>query len=215
MQKLFSPDSGFMRGLSRAADLVILNILFLVCCIPVVTVGPAVTALYTVVFAMGTSRESGTVIPYFRAFRENFKTAVLVWLVLLAVGVLLALDVTLAAKLGGVLASVNVVFWILLILEWMAGCIVFPMMSLFQNTVKGTIRSGLVIALGQLPRTLAVSLLWALPWIVLARMPLTFFNAAFIWIAVYFAAAAYFSSLLLRKVFAPFLPEDAFEEDTV
>ncbi|MCI6435817.1 MAG: YesL family protein, partial [Clostridiales bacterium] len=70
MGAFFSPDSKFMQAMARIADLVILNLLFLVSCIPLVTIGAASAALYTVCFRFGTDREQGVCRSYFRAFRE-------------------------------------------------------------------------------------------------------------------------------------------------
>lgn len=84
MDTLFNPNSRVMRAMAMGADLVILNMMFLVCCIPVVTIGPAVTALYRVAYALGTNRENGVFRPFFRAFRENFVIALKIWLMILA-----------------------------------------------------------------------------------------------------------------------------------
>ena len=69
----FSLDSKFMQALSRIADLILLNLVFLVTCIPIFTIGAASAALYSVAFRLGTEREEGVFRCYFRAFRNNFK----------------------------------------------------------------------------------------------------------------------------------------------
>ena len=71
MGGFFSLDSKFMQVMSRVADLIILNVIYLVTCLPVVTIGAASTALYTVCFRLGTAREGSLVKDYFRAFRDD------------------------------------------------------------------------------------------------------------------------------------------------
>ena len=71
MGGFFSLDSKFMQVMSRVADLIILNVIYLVTCLPVVTIGAASTALYTVCFRLGTAREGSLVKGYFRAFRDD------------------------------------------------------------------------------------------------------------------------------------------------
>ena len=93
--KLFSPDSKFMIAMSRLADLTLLNLLFLITCIPLFTVGAASTALYTVAFRIGTVRETGVIKPYFRAFRDNFRQATILWLLLVLGGGCAVFDITL------------------------------------------------------------------------------------------------------------------------
>ena len=61
----FSLDSKFMQALSRIADLILLNLVFLVTCIPIFTIGAASAALYSVAFRLGTERYR--VCEYFRS----------------------------------------------------------------------------------------------------------------------------------------------------
>ena len=83
MNGLFAPDSRFMRYLNRFADLMILNLLFLLTSIPIFTIGASLTALYSVCFHLGTDREGSTFRDYFAAFKENFRQATALFLLLL------------------------------------------------------------------------------------------------------------------------------------
>ena len=80
MRKLFDADSGFIRGLSRLTDLVLLNLLFLITSIPIVTIGASASALYSVFFRWHRQEESGYVKAYFHAFARDFKEATVLWL---------------------------------------------------------------------------------------------------------------------------------------
>ena len=86
----------------------------------------------------------------------------------------------------------------------------FPLTALFRNSTLETLKNALSLSLGYLPRSVLVAVVNALPFALLLLDTASFFYAGFLWIAVYFSAGAYLNSLLLRKVFAPFLPEDAF-----
>ena len=84
MKPLFNLDNPFMQALARIGDLMMLSVLTLVLCLPVVTFGPAVAALFKTVYAL-TLDTCGAVIPtYLKAFRENFKQAFIVGAALLA-----------------------------------------------------------------------------------------------------------------------------------
>lgn len=207
MGSLFSPDSKIMAMVSRAADLVILNLLFLLTSIPVITIGPSLAAMYRVVFAIGTKREDGTAGAYFAAFRENFKPAVKVWLLLLAAGVLLGADLLLFSGFwpGKAIAL------IMLTIEAIGAIYVFPLVSFFENTTMGTVKNALALGLGNLPVSLLLVVIHGLPWYLLMKFPWTFFSTGFIWLVIYFSAAAYITSLLLRRVLTNYLPEDTFE----
>lgn len=89
---LFDYDSGFSLLLRRAASCLLLGCLWLVCCIPVVTIGAGSAALYYAV-EKAVIREEGHVFSgFWHGFRESFKTATCVWLVLLALGLFLGWD---------------------------------------------------------------------------------------------------------------------------
>ena len=80
-----------MRALSRVADLMILNFLTLVCSIPVITAGAALTALHYSCLKMVRDEDSYLIKAYFKSFRENFRQATIIWvLLLLAVGAIAA-----------------------------------------------------------------------------------------------------------------------------
>lgn len=208
MNKIFSPDSLPMRIMSRIADLIILNLLFLAVSIPVVTIGPALTALYTVLFAMGTEREHGVFLAFCQAFRQNFLPALKAWLIILAVTAMLVLDIVLMSQSGGMMAMMNIAFAILLVVELLAAGVCFPLLSRFANTTLESLKNSIVIALASLPRAAGVLILWAFPWAVLVRYPMVFFTAGILWLMIYFSAAAYLTTLLLKPVFAPYLSEE-------
>jgi hypothetical protein len=86
MRFLFDPDSLIMHIIGRFCDIVILNIVFLLTCIPLFTIGAANAALYDVVFRMDTEREGKLLSTYFRSFLENIRQGTLLWLVLLLFG---------------------------------------------------------------------------------------------------------------------------------
>ena len=93
MGSIFNPDSSLMRGLGRLFDYVVLNMLTILCSIPIVTLGASVTAMYDVMGRMMRDEERGVFGDFFRAFRSNFKKATVIWLILLVIGALLGFGV--------------------------------------------------------------------------------------------------------------------------
>ena len=90
--KFFSYDSRFSQILLRIAQCCYLNLLWLICSLPVFTAGAATTALYHVTLKMVKDEDGALTGLFFRAFRENFRQATVLWLLLLAVGAALAGD---------------------------------------------------------------------------------------------------------------------------
>lgn len=210
--KLFSPDSKFMRAMSTLGDLMLLNLVFLLCCLPIVTIGAAVTALDTVAFRIIRGTEGRALALYFRSFRQSFRLATPLWLLLalaLAVG---ALDIWIFAAFPGLLRLIEIPFVLLLLLALFTAGYAFPLLSQFENTVRGTLKNALFLSLGYLPRTLAVTALNVLPFALLLLDFVLFLKTAFLWAFLYFAAAACLNAKLLEKVFAPYREEKKEEE---
>ena len=205
--KLFSPDSKFMRAMSTLGDLMLLNLVFLLCCIPVVTVGAAVTALDTAAFQIVRGTADRPVALFFRSFRRNLRPATLLWLLFAAAGGVAALDIWMFAAFGGLIKLVEIPFVLLLLIALFAAGYAFPLLSQFGNTFKGTLKNAIILSLGYLPRTLAVTALNILPFALLLRDFLFFLKAGFLWVFLYFAAAACLNAKLLEKVFAPYRDE--------
>lgn len=206
--KLFSPDSKFMVAMGRLADLIILNCLYLITCLPLFTIGAAATAMYTVTFRIGTDREDGVVKPYFRAFQSNFKQATLLWLILLLGICCTGFDVYLFYRLGGWLHFLYVPFAIALIVILLISAVAFPLLSQFNSTTKQTILNSLLLGLGYLPRTILVVIMDLFPFIVFWYSMYLFFQTAFMWVFLYFSVASYLGAFLLKRVFKPFMGEE-------
>lgn len=197
----------FMRMMSRVADLLLLNILFLLTSVPVITIGAASTALYTVCFRFETDREAGVVRSYFRAFRDNFKQATIIWLIVLLCGGTACCNAYLFYSLGGALRYAGLLFPLLFALALLAGSYAFPLLSQFDNGVMATLKNALALSLGYLPRSILIAALNIFPFAVLLCDVLLFFQTAFIWVAIYFSAAAYLNTILLKRVLCPYLTE--------
>ena len=75
MAGIFHPDSKLMRLMTGITNLVCLNLLWIICCIPIITAGAATTAMYSVLFAYITGQDDAVLKPFFRAFRNNFRQA--------------------------------------------------------------------------------------------------------------------------------------------
>ena len=201
---MFSPDSKFMEIIGRITDLILLNILFLITCLPVFTIGASVTALYTLCFRLMREEYSGIIKSYFKAFKDNFKQATVIWLLLLAAVTPALYYFSLLLQMEGILRYSGFVFVIIAILGLMTGSYVFPWISQFENTTVQSLKNALILSISRLPRTAAVlviNLMPAIVWFISADL---FIQVSFLWVALYFAAAAYMNTGLLWHVFKPY-----------
>lgn len=83
MSNLFDINSKFFAFLTRISDLVILNILFILCCLPIITIGASFTALYTMTLRMIRNEENYIVKDFFKSFKENFYQSTIIWTIAL------------------------------------------------------------------------------------------------------------------------------------
>ena len=206
MGALFSPDSKFMRVMSRVGDLMIMNLIFLVTCIPIVTIGASLTALYTVCFRFGTEKEGKMVRTYFKAFKENFKQSTLLWLVILIFGAASAFNAYFFYIMPGTIRWCFLLFSCLFVLIVLTAGYTFPLLSQFSNSMISTFKNALIFSVGYLPRSLLMAVFNLFPFALLLLDFYRFLQMGFLWIALYFATAAYVNSILLKKVFAPYMP---------
>ena len=205
MQAFFSSDSKLMQAMGRIGDLVILNLLFFISCLPLFTIGAASAALYTVCFQMGTEKESGIFRTYVRAFRENFKQGTVVFLILALFLLAGFFDTLLLSSLAGWLRYGCILTAILLVLAVLMYSYAFPLLSQFSNGIRGTLKNALFLSLGYLPRSLLIAAVNVFPTALALLDLYLFLQMGFLWVFLYFSAAAYLNSLLLKKVFAQYM----------
>ena len=92
MSNLFNLDGPVLQFINKIVYSVYLNILWFVCCIPVVTVGASTTALFYVTLKISKNEEGSITKAFFHSFQQNLKQGTLIWLILLALGIILGID---------------------------------------------------------------------------------------------------------------------------
>ena len=146
---LFRYDSPLFEFLNKVTDLFILNVLCLICCIPIITIGPALTAKYDVAMRIVRKEEPTVLKPYFKAFKENFKQSLIVWVILLAACLLLCIDWSWMIDTG--LLNVPTLYFaaavfITVIVSFIIMTI-FPIIARFEVTVKEAFKTSAVFAM--------------------------------------------------------------------
>ena len=96
----FNENNIIFVALNKIGDIILANLLFILCSIPLVTIGPSLTALYHCMLRTVKGNNNGTVKTFFRAFRQSFRQSLIVWLGLVVVGLLLFLDTRFLLQTG-------------------------------------------------------------------------------------------------------------------
>lgn len=203
MKSLFGPDSHLMIVMSQITDCIFMSLFFMVGCIPVVTVGASFAALYDAMCRGVRQGEKNTWQRFLHAFRGNWKAGILPTLVFLAAAVGLGYGVIQCWNA----AVYETISWglfagIALLAMVAVGVlsVLFPMLSRFQNSLGALLRNTVVLALANLPRTLALGILNAACLLLCMRyvFPLFFLPAL----------AALLGSWLIEPMFRPYMPQE-------
>lgn len=167
MGKFFDMDSPFMRVLNRVADLMILNFLMIICCIPIVTAGASFTALHYVLLKIVRGEEGYLFKGFFKSFAANFKQATLIWLLMLLVVIVYVGDCLIFNYSGLAFPKPLMIAVVAVaILLLMMAVYVFPLQARFENSIKNTLKNAMILAFANLPKTILMVLCYAVPVVI-------------------------------------------------
>ncbi len=198
MGTIFNMEGSLMRGLTKLADLIILNVLTWICCVPIVTIGASFTALHYVCLKMVRDEECYIIKDYFKSFRQNFRQATAIWLIMLAGFAFVAADL-LIMYYGGVTFHfiIRVVIFFVGLVTLCTALYVFPMQAKFVNPVGKTIKNAFKASILLFPKTLVMILM-----LLVAPLMIIFLgNMIVIAIMFCFSAHAYLSAMMYNKLF--------------
>lgn len=195
-------ENPIIRGIGRIADFAILNLLWLICSLPIITIGASTTALYTVMLKLVKNEEGYIAKGFLIAFKNNFRQSTILWLFFMLLGIILLIDLASLKLMPGNIAG------IMLILFLIMGCLLigmavyaFALQARFENTIKNTLKNALILVFARLPYTLAIILFSIGPVIVTFWNQQTLMIGLFLWLFVGAALVAWLNSFLLRHIF--------------
>ena len=202
-RNLLKPDSALMITMTRITDCIFLSLFWLLCCIPVVTVGASFAALYDASYRTFRKNERNSWQRFFGVFRENWKAGIVPSIVFLAAGwgLLkgtialwnLAVAGTMSWMLFAALAFVAVVLLGML-------SILFPILSRFENSLGALLKNTVFLAMANLPRTAVLGAINAVTVFLCARLVVPLFFLP--------SLAALFGSFAIEPMFRPFMNDE-------
>ena len=202
MKDLFNLESPLMQMLTRIGDMILLNVLFLLCSIPVITLGASLAAMNKMLQGIVYDSDSSTVKGFFRAFKANFRQATVVWLIVLLIIASLFCDYLLIITFFS-----EAVRWMLGLLAVLAVLVLsvvsymVPMLVRYDSRLKQHVNNAIILVFLKLPRTIGLLALNLLPLIILALSLNVFIQTLIFWVFIGFAFTAYMGTLLLKPVF--------------
>ena len=201
--KLASSLGLFLR---RMFDLMVLNVLWLLCCLPVFTFGPASSALARVMITLVRGGSEAVAKNYFIAFRRDFGRAVVLGLIGLAGLAIAVSDILFAVSLSGGMKILFLIVAVLvssLVFSYLA--YIFALHAFFENSIAGQIRNALSLAAASPMDTLAIWLCFAVPVAAILLLPrIVLVYIGFLYILFGVSCPAYFAAKHQAKVIARF-----------
>lgn len=198
----FNMDNAFYRGVGKMVDLIWLNLLTVVCSIPIITAGASLTAMYHVALRMVKNEESNITKNFFKSWKENFRPATGIWLVVIAIFCFYGYDMYILKQgvmneYGNLLTATLICISIILIFVYLMCCYIFPLLARYDNTVKQTLKNAVLLLFGFFPRTLCMGVIYLFP------IALTLLSDYFIffWFLLGLTFPCYICSQLLSKIF--------------
>ncbi len=202
MSSFFNMDNKIFGVLSKVADLFILNIIFLITCIPIVTIGAAIASMYQVTLKMVKDEESYIIQGYFVAFKSNFKKSTIIWLAAMVVGMILIVDLFVTNAYDGMMwKALHILALSLSIFLVIIGSYVFPLQAKFENSCKNTVKNAWIMSVKHFPTTIVVVCLNSLVVVCMLINNYTLIYGLAGYTLIGFALVAYLNSYFFIKVF--------------
>ena len=203
MKNLFNLDNPFMQAMARIGDLMILSVLTLVLCLPVVTFGPAVTALFKTVYSLTLDTCGGTIVTYFRAFKQSFKQSCIVGIAMLIALAAFACDVILL-RLYYEGRGYQVLLAFVAILVLLVMCLtayMFPLISRYNNTLSEHLHNAAILTIMHFPKTVLLVLVHLSPLLMFYFRAEFMLQTLVVWIFLAPGLIAQADSYILKPIF--------------
>ncbi len=205
----FNYDNPVWRFIGKFWDVLVINFLWIICSIPIVTIGSSTTAMYYVTLKLARDEDGYTIQSFFKSFKENFKQATAIWLIFLLTGLLLAFDVYYFMRLAApsTLRTVMISIFLAMVFVWFAMfTYVFPLQARFYNPVKRTIFNSFFMSVRHVFHTMGMLAVDAgILFLSIIYIPqISIFGVALI---------AFFNSYMLNSVFSKYMPKQEKPED--
>lgn len=203
MEKQNKLKDSLLRFLRDLFDLTILNWLWLICCLPVFTLGPATCGLYTVTLKMAREEPVSPVKDFFRGFRENFKPGLLLGLAVVLLAVVSAGDVWFALNISGGLHTLYLVIAMLMgVICLILLSFSFALQAMFDNPLKTQLVNAFKLAVVAPGKTVLLWLILLLPVLAALLLPVVIVQAlGFLYVVLGISGPVYGASFLLRTIF--------------
>ncbi|MFU0827833.1 MAG: DUF624 domain-containing protein [Lachnoclostridium sp.] len=205
MSNFFNVDNAFFTAINKFVDLIVISLVWLICCIPIFTIGPATASLYYAVVKVIRRDRGYLVREFFRSFKMNFKVGTISGILLTLLYFILFFDRKFAAALEDNQRVIMLsIFNVMLLMLFCTTLYIFPVLSRFSVGVKQLFKTSFFIAIRHLPTTILMAIITIALMLGTYIMPIALIISP--------ALCTLLISLLLERVLKKYMPpksEDA------
>lgn len=200
MEKKSISDISVFRIATYVANIMLLNILFLLCSIPIVTIGVSYTSMCAVARKLST-KDVLVFKTFFKAFKENIKQCSLVWLIILLPILLLTIEYSLLSQVSSevpLFVYVTILIPSLFIAVYFTWVFIQP--AYFELTLKQQFKNAFLFMLRLIPQDVVILVLNIFPFLTFIFDLKTFLLAWPVWLFMYNATCCW---LIIKAVDIP------------
>ncbi len=178
MNNIFSSENKFFRIVTKIIHMIFVSFLWLLCCIPVFTIGASTSALYYTVERNIKHDLGYPAQMFFRSFRRSFRQSTIVWLVLFGLFLILTFDWTFFTNYGNdghpAFLSLRYIIAVMIGIELVCFLYVFPYIARFEIPLRQAVKNSFLLVIRH-PRKLilicvffafAIFMVWLLPFLI-------------------------------------------------
>ena len=209
MNGFFNENNILHVALLKIWDIVLANLLFILCSIPLVTIGPSFTALFHCTLRMVKGNNAGTLKTFFHAFKQNFKQSLIVWIFTVLSAFMLYNNFFFLKDQGGIFAQALLYLtFAMALLLIIINLYIYAVIAAFEGTLSMHLKNSFIFASLNFFKTILIFILWTLP------MAMTFVDVGlqplyvFCWFFFLFGLLTYITSMAFYKMFRPYLDPD-------
>ena len=198
----FSSESFAMRFLTTLCNLMYINLLFLICCIPIITIGPALTAMYSTIFKCLRGEDPTITKVFFSALKNNFKQSFKIWLPLLFF--ILGLSASIYWTINVLDESYKYILYPSSIALFLLFCIMmylFPQIAVFEQTTQIVFKNSCLLAISNMPTTIMMVVIPVIIYLIAGLSPKAYVMVISIMLFFGTALVAYIYSFFLKNIF--------------
>lgn len=195
-------NNKFFNFMGIIGDLIILNLIFIICCLPIITIGASISAMYSVSMKL-IKNEGYLVRGFFEAFKKNFKPATIAWGLFILCGIVFIIDMKYLNifSYGQDRLYFKIMFFIFGVIQYMIFCYIFPMISKFDNTIINYIKNSFLMSIKHILLTMVIITVNVLPLMLYLFGGYYFSYILILYILFGFSFTSYINSYIFDKIF--------------